>query len=1123
MVWDRADRPAWLRYTAGVLIAVMAALIRLYFLEILEVRVAFLTFYPAVAVAALYGGFGAGFVATITSAVLANYFWMEPVGQFTIENTADLISMAVFCFSGILISWLAEATYTAQERAHKAEAQSKLLIEHEKSAAALQRSERRYRELVQNANSAIIRWRRDGTISFFNEYAQKFFGYSVEEALGKPVSMLVPEQESTGADLTRLVQDIVDHPEKFANNLNENVLRDGRRVWMAWTNRPIFGTDGQLLEVLAVGSDVTERKHVEEEVRRNREWLRVTLTSIGDAVIATDAAGLVTFINPAAEALTGWKSEESTGMPVQSVFRIVNEKTREPGQDIVGHVLSEGCAVALANHTALVARDGSEIPIEDSAAPIRDDSGKIAGVVLVFHDVTERRYVQEALRESEFRLRLAVESAEMGTWDFNPATGDLHWSVRCKAVFGLPADARIDYQVFLDRLHPDDREHTHALVQRALDPAGEGRYDTEYRVVWPDGSEHWIIASGRTIFDESRGDRRASRFMGIVLDVTKRKRAEEQNLAQHQTLEAINHILHGALTCETEEELGAVCLQTVEDLTGSEYGFIGELGRAGLLYDISISNPGWDACIMDDQGGHRKPPINFKIQGLYGRVLLDGKSLLTNDPGSHPDSIGIPPGHPPLNALLGVPLIHDGKTMGLLCVANRKGGYGQEQLTAAEAIAPVVVEALMRKRAEVTLGRSQSRFKLLSETSSRLLASQNPQALVEELCLRVMKHLDCHAFFNFLVDPGRGKLHLNACAGIPEEECRKIEWLDFGVAVCGCAANEGRRIVAEEIFTTPDPRTELVKSYGIQAYACHPLKVGEKTIGTLSFGTRTRTHFSDEDLALMKTVADQVATAMEKLRLVEELRKSRDDLELRVMERTAQLERSNQALQDFTSIAAHDLQEPLRKILSFGNLVRQKYSGGLEPSGKDFLDRILGASSRMQTLLTSLLDYSRVTTRAKPPEEVNLEEIVNDVLTDLEVGIAQSGARVEVDDLPAIEADPTQMRQLFQNLIGNALKFHKTNEKPVIRVRGISAGNRETRIMVEDNGIGFEEEYIDRIFSPFERLHGKHEYQGTGMGLAICKKIVERHGGSITAKSSSGAGAVFIITLPRKQPVESEN
>jgi PAS domain S-box-containing protein len=1253
MVWDRTNRPVWLRYAVGVLAAVIAAAIRLQFLGILELRVTFLTFFAAVAVAALYGGFGAGLVATVLSALLAKYFWMEPIGQLAITDLADLLSMLVFLASGALISYLTEATYRAQARAHKAEEQSKLSAEREKAAVDLQQTESKYRELVQNANTAIIRWKRDGAIAFFNEYAQKFFGYSEEDVLGKSINILVPEQESTGGDLTELLQDIPNHPERYANITNENILRDGSRVWMAWTNRPIFDRDGRLLEILAVGIDITERKKVEEELKvnqsrldlalrsahmgvwhldivanrrffddqvchllgidpskftgaaeefyktvhpddrdmieaalartierdlpyeteyravwpdgsvhyvgvrgkmvrddngrpvringiiwditerrraeeeiyRQREWLRVTLTSIGDAVIATDVEGRITFINPIAAALTGWELDDAVGRPVQSVFQIINEQTRQGAENIVENVLREGHIVSLANHTVLVSRDGRGIPIEDSAAPIRDDTGNISGAVLVFHDVTERRRAQEILRESEVRLRLAVESAEMGTWDFDPITGVLNWSDRCKAVFGLSVDDNVDYQVFLQRLHPDDRQRTHEIVRSAFDPTGEGRFEAEFRSVWPDGTERWLIAAGKAFFEDIIGERRAVRFIGTVIDVTQRNQAEHKIRTQNAIMETINLIFHNALTCETEEQLGIACLRAAEDLTQSKSGFIYEIGSDDLLHSIAISNPGWEQCSMNDTIGNRRPQIDLRIHGLHGRVLLDGKSLLTNDPKSHPDSTGMPSGHPPLTAFLGVPLIHDGKTLGIVGLANREGGYAREHLIAVEAIAPAIVEALMRKRAEATLSQSQSRFRLLSETSSRLLASENPQAIVETLCRQVMQHLDCHAFFNFLIDEITGKLHLNACAAIPEEQARDSEWLDYGMAVCGCAVRDAKLIVVEDILNTPDIPTDMVKSFGIQAYACHPLEVQGKIIGTLSFGTKTRPRFSAEDLALIKTVADQVATAMEKLRLIDELRNSRDELELRVRERTAalnsymaKLEQSNRALQDFASIAAHDMKEPLRKVISFGNMLGHKFGDSLGQSGNEYLNRMLRSTERMQSLLTSLFEYSKVTMNPEPFQEIDLNDIIQEVLSDLEVRIVKSGGEVDVGDLPVISADPTQMLQLFQNLIGNALKFHKPGEKPMVRIRFVSDPGSVCQIIVEDNGIGFEERYLDRIFAPFQRLHGRSsQYEGTGMGLAICKKIVERHGGSITASSTPGTGTCFIVRLPLRQ------
>jgi light-regulated signal transduction histidine kinase (bacteriophytochrome) len=248
----------------------------------------------------------------------------------------------------------------------------------------------------------------------------------------------------------------------------------------------------------------------------------------------------------------------------------------------------------------------------------------------------------------------------------------------------------------------------------------------------------------------------------------------------------------------------------------------------------------------------------------------------------------------------------------------------------------------------------------------------------------------------------------------------------------------------------------------------------------------------------------------------------------------AQLERSNTELQNFASVASHDLQEPLRKIQAFGDRLKTKCADQLGEQGRDYLERMQHAAQRMQTLIQDLLQLSRITSRAQPFQACDLAKIVAEVINDLEVSIELASGKLEVGELPTIEADPLQMRQLFQNLITNALKFHQPGNAPIVRISsdlltamdhsiaGARPHDRIVQIRVQDNGIGFDPKFADQIFDVFQRLHTKQEYEGTGIGLAVCRKITDRHGGSIMAHSVEGQGATFEITLPVKQQPDAD-
>jgi len=295
--------------------------------------------------------------------------------------------------------------------------------------------------------------------------------------------------------------------------------------------------------------------------------------------------------------------------------------------------------------------------------------------------------------------------------------------------------------------------------------------------------------------------------------------------------------------------------------------------------------------------------------------------------------------------------------------------------------------------------------------------------------------------------------------------------------------------------------------------------IGREVTGLRKDGTRFPFHLSVSEVNLAsRKIFTGIIHDISDLKLAQE----------KLRRYAAELERSNIELQDFAYVSSHDLQEPLRKIQAFGDRLKAREGDNLTEQGKDYLERMLSASARMQKLINDLLAFSRVSRQAEFVR-VNLNTVVQEVLTDLELLIEQNQATVEVDTLPVIEAEPTQMRQLFQNLIANAIKFRKKDEPPRIRIHArilqkqphltATPGDELLEISVTDNGIGFDEKYTDRIFNIFQRLEGR-KYEGSGIGLAVCRKIAIHHGGSIIARSQIGQGSTFLVTLSvRHAPV----
>lgn len=709
---------------------------------------------------------------------------------------------------------------------------------------------------------------------------------------------------------------------------------------------------------------------------------------------ADDPAFTIVEENEAHAQLANVKRSKSIGRPLLEVFPDVSEEYLKTGKsqlvDSIRRVIKTGKPDAMPQlHYDLKDRNGTLQPRYWSVThyPVFEGNTVVA-VYQATEDTTAEIMAQEESVSTKYQLEQILRAGSVGTWVWNMASKTISGDKNMAMLFGLDTTevaAGLPMEKYAAAVHPDDQNRVTKEFRKAI--AELRPYECEYRTLDASGDVHWVIVRG--YFEKANGDE-ATQSPGIIVDITDRKRAEEN----------------------------------LNFLTNATAQFSASLGYREILNSITkmVVPKIADWCTID--------------------LLEDGK-------------------------LQQVALAH----------------------------------------------KDPEKVKWAKE----LRRKQGPPSLDEPTGLAKVIRTGEVEYYPTITR----------------------EMLEAG------AENE------EEL--------ELILGLGFSSVIMAPLTLDGKTIGALTFvATESRLHYKPADVEVAQALANRAALAVynatlyddakreleERRELQDDLQVLNDELEYRVTERTKALQetnkglereirkrhqaekaldayakelaRSNQELQDFAYVASHDLQEPLRKIQAFGDLLESEFSDTLGQSGKEYLDRMRNAASRMSILIEDLLSFSRITTKAQPNQAVDLDVIARDVVSDLEQRIKTTHGSVDLQSLPTVWADSTHMRQLFQNLIGNALKFHRPDVPPHVKVytKPMKKTDKMQTIYFEDNGIGFDEKYLDRIFSVFQRLHGKEEYEGTGIGLAVCRKIAERYGATITAVSKKGKGSTFSFSIP---------
>lgn len=485
-------------------------------------------------------------------------------------------------------------------------------------------------------------------------------------------------------------------------------------------------------------------------------------------------------------------------------------------------------------------------------------------------------------------------------------------------------------------------------------------------------------------------------------EIAERQKAEEKAKRQKAIEEGINRILREALTCETDEELGRVCLTVAEELTQSKFGFVDELNPQGQLDAIAISDPGWDVCRMSKPAGHGELPTSLKIHGIYGRVILDGKGFFTNDPSSHPDSIGVPQGHPPLTAFLGVPLTRDNKTMGMVGLGNREGGYRTEDLEAMEALAPAIVESLIAKRGEEALRTSVERYRSFVEVTGQVGWTTNADGEVVE---------DIPSFRQF--------------TGQSYEEVKGWGW---SKALHPDDVERTMRIwtSAVEQKTNYEIEYRLRRHDGVYRY----------------FLARGVPVFADDG-----NIREWVGTC------IDIMERKRMEERLAAQDRLAYLGRMSGTI-------AHEVKNPLAAVDASAYFLEKTLKDAAAKT-REHLDRIRMGVARASNIIEKLLEMSRMKEPKLTPVDLSrfVDEVVKGNSIPHTIGVVLKTSQEEV----TIMADREQLQMAVSNLLRNAVEA--MGQEGTLTVCVGKAGN-QAELSIADTGPGIAQEHMARVFQP---------------------------------------------------------
>ncbi len=930
-------------------------------------------------------------------------------------------------------------------------------------------------------------------------------------------------------------------------NIIEPWKTEKGKKWVSTSKIPYLDEKSNFKGIIGVSLDVTELKRIQKELKNQKEWLNQILISIGDAVIVTDKNSTIKFLNPVAAKLTGWDMEKAEGENIHNVFKIYNEETGELVKNPVDIVLKEGKTKGLANHTILVAKNGKRRNIADSGAPIKDEQGNVIGVVLVFRDITKMYRDQQDLQKSHQGYKQLSEELEI-----------IMDSIPGLVFYKDTENNFINVNKYVAEAHNKSKEDLIGICCFDLYPPEEAekywkddleviksgkpklnieeRWETEKGVKWLSTSKIPYIDKG-----EIKG------IIGISMDITEKKEYEIK-LKEHR-----DHLDY--LVKERIKEI--TCLYEIIELINEYRSDTHKL----LSKAVKIVPNGWQfpeiTCARIKVGNDIYKTQNFRKTEwhLSNNLLFDGKSF----------------GNITVCYLEQKPKYDYGPFLEeeldlIKKIANQlaQAISRRRTLRAKEQTQKKFMNTFEQAAVGISHLSPNGKFMKVNQRFCSILGYKTEEYIMSKSFQEIIHKNDLKKYLKYTDQLLNRETHQYSTELRLINESETPIWVNLTVSLVKSEGGEPEYFISviQDISNKKRMERDIIKNELLYRTIAENLPNGVLHIFDRNFnyvynaGKKLEELGLSNDILVGKNISDvlnpEIAQKVRKkytqsleqkkvvsfegnfgektfmvncVPLKKDLGKENQLLVLSVditerkrikeiLRKTVEkLKRSNKELEQFAYLASHDLQEPLRMIASFTQLLQRRYADKLDKDANEFIEFAVDGATRMQDLINDLLIFSRVGTRGKLFKKTDMNNVLKSVIFNLNHSIMENNASITNDPLPNIIADENQMIQILQNLISNAIKFHG-KEDPKIHVSVENAEN-EYIFSVKDNGIGIESEFFEKIFIIFQRLHKKDEYGGTGIGLAVCKKIIQRHKGKIWVKSEKGKGSTLYFSIPK--------